>query len=210
MLQHLLSRTSTFMFIGHVAISNILPHSTAALHSDINHAIAIKPSAAPNAKPPETPALQSPIRVTPKSKPKGSKRAKNVFHNDHGFPHQSHEFDTILHSINSGCILCKCKHPAPPLNTIDPNFYAVYDKALHGAKLRKELDLSHLNSSLQAMVYSLIQKYRSVFDDKVQFIPAKDYSCVIDIGKAKPNEVKKIQYGPKGDSNHDAQMHCHP
>jgi hypothetical protein len=139
---------SSSTFISHVAISNILPHSTAASHSDINHAFTIKPSATPTVKPTETPALKSPIRVTPKSKPKGSKQAKNVFQDDRGFPDQSHKFDTILHSINGGCILCKRKHPAPPLNTIDPNFHAVYDKALLGAKLRKELDLSHLDPSL--------------------------------------------------------------
>jgi hypothetical protein len=148
MLRHLLSRTSSSTFISHVAISNILPHSTAASHSDINHAFAIKPSAAPTSKPTETPALQSLIHVIPKSKPKGSKRAKNVFHDDCSFPNQSHKFDTILHSINGRCILCKCKHPAPPIDTINPNFHAVYDKALHGAKLHKELDLSYLDPSL--------------------------------------------------------------
>ncbi len=159
MLRHLLSRTSSSTFISHVVISNILPHSTAASHSDINHAFAIQPSAAPTAKLTEMPALQSPIRVTPKLKPKGSKQAKNVFHDDRGFPNQSHEFDTILHNINSGCILCKRKHPAPPLDTINPNFH---DKALHGAKLREELDLSHLDPYLQATVYGLIQKYCAV------------------------------------------------
>jgi hypothetical protein len=197
MLRHLLSCTSSSTLISHVAISNILPNSTAASHSDINHAFAIKPSAVPAAKPTETPALQSSICATPKSKSKGSKRAKNVFHNDHSFPNQLRKFDAILHSINGGCILCKRKHSAPPLNTINSNFHVVYDKALHGAKLHKEIDLSHLDSSLQAKVYGLIQKYWSVFDDKGQFVPVKDYSFIIDTGNARPIMVKKIHYGPR-------------
>ncbi len=123
--QHSLSRTSISTFIHCVAISNNIPALVAASNSDINCAFAVKPSVARTAAPTETPASESPIRVTHKSKPTGSKRAKNVFHDDRGFPDQSHEFDTILHSINGGCILCKQKHPAPPINEIDPKFHAV-------------------------------------------------------------------------------------
>jgi len=141
--------------------------------------------------------MESPIRVTHKSKPTGTKRARNVFHDDRGFPDQLHEFDTVLHNINGGCILRKRKHPAPLIDDIDPKSHTVYDETLHGAKLRKELNLSHLDPSLQATVYSLIQKYWSVFDDKGQFAPVKDYSCVIDTGTARPIAVKKIHYGPR-------------
>ena len=139
----------------------------------------------------------SSICITHKSKPTGSKRAKNVFNDDRGFPDQLDKFDTILHNINSGCILCKQKHPAPPINEINLAFHAVYNEALHSAKLRKELDLSHLDPFLQATVYSLIQKYWSVFDDKGQFVPVKDYSCVIESGTARPIAVKKIHYGTR-------------
>jgi hypothetical protein len=43
----------------------------------------------------------------------------------------------------------------------------------------------------------LIQKYYSVFADKGQFVPVKDYSCMIDTGFAKPIAFKKIHYGPR-------------
>jgi hypothetical protein len=60
--------------------------------------------------------------------------------------------------------------------------------------MHRELDLSHLDVSLCNQVYCLIQKYWSVFDNKGQFVPVKDYSCKIDTGSAKPISVKKIHY----------------
>jgi hypothetical protein len=47
----------------------------------------------------------SPIRVSPKSKTSGAKRARNVFFNDRGFPDQSEEYDQLLHNIDGGVIL---------------------------------------------------------------------------------------------------------
>jgi hypothetical protein len=134
-----------------------------------------------------------PIRVALRMR---GKRRPNVFYDDQGFADQSHELDIILHNIDSGTILHKRKHPAPPLDDINPLFYALYVEAIHGAKLRKELDLSHLDIFLCKQVYRLLQKYWSVFDDKGQFIPVKDYSCIIDAGFAKPISVKKLHYGP--------------
>jgi hypothetical protein len=67
---------------------------------------------------------------------------------------------------------------------------------LHGKKLRSELDLSHLDNHVRSLVYCLIQKYWSVFDDEGQFLPVKDYSCEIDTGTARPIAFKKIHYGP--------------
>ena len=78
---------------------------------------------------------------------RGQKR-KNVFYDDRGFPDQSHEFDIVLRNIDGGTVLRKRKHPAPALDEIAPEFFSEYDESLHGAKLRKELDLSHLNLSL--------------------------------------------------------------
>jgi hypothetical protein len=120
------------------------------------------------------------------------KKRQNVFYDDRGYPNQSHEFEVLLHNINGGTILRKRKHPAPPLDDIDPRFFAVYNETAHGANLRKLLDLLHLNKSVQNHVYQLIQKYWSVFDDKGQFVPVKDYKCVIDTGTARPICVKKI------------------
>jgi hypothetical protein len=59
------------------------------------------------------------------------------------------------------------------------------------------LNLSHLDAPLCAHIYHLIQKYWSVFDDKGQFIPVKDYSCEINTGSARPISVRKIHYGPR-------------
>jgi hypothetical protein len=52
-------------------------------------------------------------------------------------------------------------------------------------------------SLISGKVYSVIQKYYSIFADKGQFVPVKDYSCVIDTGLAKPITIKKIHYGPQ-------------
>jgi hypothetical protein len=119
-----------------------------------------------------------------------------VFYDDRGYPNQSHEFNILLHNIYGSAILCKRKHPAPPLNEIDPKFFTVYDEATHGKNLRKQLNLSQLDMSVRNQVYRLIQKYWSIFNNKGQFIPIRDYQCVIDTGKARPISVKKIHYGP--------------
>ena len=115
-------------------------------------------------------------------------------HHTRGFPDQSNKFDIILHNVEGGPILRRRKHPAPPLDDIDPRFHAVYDESLHGEKLRKELDLSHLPIGLRTKVYALLQKYWSVFDDKGQFIPVKDYKCSIDTGSARLICIKNINY----------------
>jgi hypothetical protein len=125
------------------------------------------------------------------------KHRQNVFQDDCGFPDQSHDFNVILHSIDGGNILRKCKHPTPPLDKIDPLFASTYVEKLYGKKLCSELDLSHLNNHVCSLVYCLIQKYWSVFDDKRQFVPVKDYSCEIDTGTARPIAIKKIHYGPR-------------
>jgi hypothetical protein len=126
-------------------------------------------------------------------------RHPNVFYDDRGFPDQSHDlFDVVLHSIDGGTILCKCKHPALALDDIDPVFQSTYDETKHGAKLCSKLNLVHLDKPTQDLVYQLFQKYWSVFDDKCQFVPIKDYSCVIDTGSTQPISVKKIHCDPRG------------
>ena len=71
-----------------------------------------------------------------------------------------------------------------------------YDEALHGKRLSKDLNLSHLEVMLQHTLYALVQKYWSVFDDRSVFVPVHNYECVIDTGDAHPIAVKKIMYGP--------------
>jgi hypothetical protein len=144
---------------------------------------------------PNTPPSKPPICVMPKTRCNAGKQ-KNVFIDNQGFPDQSDEFDSLLHNVDSGTILRKCKHPAPSLDSINPHFHAVYNKKLDGEQLRKNINLSHLDASLQSKIYGLIKKYWSVFSTKGQFVPIKDYSCIINTGKAKPIAVKKIHYGP--------------
>ncbi len=124
-----------------------------------------------------------PIRVARKIR---GKKRPNVFLDDWGFPDQSHEFDVILHNVEGGPILWMRKHAARPLDDIDPRFLSQYDEKIHGEKLHKDIDLSHLDGTTRDLVYKLLQKYWSVFDDKGQFVPVKDYKCSIDTGSARP------------------------
>ncbi len=94
-------------------------------------------------------------------------------------------------------MLHKCKHPAPPLDDIDPHFKTHYDKTTHGTQLCQEHDLTHLGPSMPEGIYKLLQKYWSMFDSKGLFIPVKDYKCALETGSAHPIFVKKIHYGPQ-------------
>jgi hypothetical protein len=136
-----------------------------------------------------------PIRVA--DKPKRRRRLHNVFVGDRGFPDESEYYENLLHNINGGPILRKLKHPPPLLDEVDPEFFSAYDESKHGAQLKKDLDLSHLEPAIRNRIYELVKKYWSVFDNKGVFIPVENYECVIDTGDAKPIAVKKILYGPK-------------
>jgi len=122
---------------------------------------------------------------------------KNVFADDRGHPNQSNEYDTLLHNIDGGPVLQKLRHPAPPLNKIDPRFNFAFDNALHGEYLHQQLDLSHLNDAFQTRIYDHVKKYWSVFDDRGVWVPVKNYECVINTSNASPIAVKNIRYGPK-------------
>jgi hypothetical protein len=63
--------------------------------------------------------------------------------------------------------------------------------------MRRDLDLSHLDPGLRDQIYSFVNKYWSVFEDKGVFVPVKNYVCLIDSGNAPPIAIKKILYGPK-------------
>jgi hypothetical protein len=144
---------------------------------------------APDALPP------SPICV---DKTKGRRKVKNVFIDNHGFPDVSNDFNTLLHNINGGLVLCKLKHSPPdPNGPADPLFLFKYNKAQHGQWLCEQLNLSHLNQVLRDRINALVIKYWSVFDERGTFVPVCNYKCVIDTGNAAPITVKKIYYGPK-------------
>jgi hypothetical protein len=85
---------------------------------------------------------EAPIRVSPKP-PKGKKQ-KNVFIDDRGFPDQSDEFDTLLHSLDGGPLLRKRRHPAPAFDNIDPTFNHACEEALHGAQFNNKYVLNHI------------------------------------------------------------------
>jgi hypothetical protein len=121
----------------------------------------------------------------------------NVFVDDRGFPDKSEYYENLLHNIHGGPILHKLKHPPPSLDEVDPKFFSAYDESKHGAQLKKDLDLSHLEPAVHNRIYALVKKYMSVFDNKGVFVPVKNYECVINTGEAKPIAVKKILYGPK-------------
>jgi hypothetical protein len=122
---------------------------------------------------------------------------RNVLIDNQGFPNQSDKYNTLLHDIDSGTILRKLKHPPPPFDVVNPEFHFPFDEALHGKRLWVQLDLSHLNPSIQLKVTALVKKYWSVFDERGVWVLVWNYEWVIDTGDAHPIAVKKIQYGPK-------------
>ena len=119
---------------------------------------------------------------------------RTSFYEDHGFPNQSHDFNVILQNIDGDCILRKRKHPAPSLDDCNPCLASEFCKPKHGAKLRSDINLSHLDEQVRAKVYDLTQKYWSVFADEGQFVPVKDYQCqcVIDTGSAR-STLRKVK-----------------
>jgi hypothetical protein len=140
----------------------------------------------------------APICVAPKAKSR--RQIKNVFIDNRGFPDQSDDFDVLLHNIDGGPVLQKLRHPAPPLDDPDDLFPFSFIEDLHGDRMRKDLDLSHLAPDLQQQIYTLIVKYWSVFDDRGVFVPVRNYECVIDTGDA--HRGKKDHVWPQRDSDH--------
>ena len=136
------------------------------------------------------------IRVALKGKG-GHRQIKNIFADDRGYPDLTDNHDILLHNIDSGPVLRKLRHPPPPINEVNPSFDLPFDEALHGARLRQHLNLSHLDDALHARIYTLVQKYWSVFDERGVWVPVQNYECVIDTGDAPPIAVKNIRYGPK-------------
>jgi hypothetical protein len=98
---------------------------------------------------------KSPIRVTPK--PKSRRKLRNVFYDNCGFPDQSDEVDHLLKNIEGGVILCKKKHPQPPLKVDNPTFSYKFNEALHAAKIKSELLIDHLSPANAAEVVALIK-----------------------------------------------------
>jgi hypothetical protein len=136
--------------------------------------------------------VKSPISVSPK--PKCCRKLRNVFYNNRRFPDQSDKFDHILHNIDGGVILCKKKHPQPPLNVNKPMFNCKFDETLHADKIDSELSIDHLLPVDAAKVVAMIKQYWAVFNKWGTFIPIRDYKCVIETGTAALILIKKINY----------------
>lgn len=140
----------------------------------------------------------APAPIRPARKPPKGKRRPNVFVDDRGFPDQSDEFDTLLHSINGGPVLRKRKHPPRPLDELDPAFADPFDEAKHGEMFRSEFQPSPLLTDEQnATLANLIKEFWCVFSEKGLFVPVKDYECCINTGTAAPISIKGINYGPR-------------
>ncbi len=94
----------------------------------------------------------SPIHVA--HKPKRRKSLQNVFLDDRGFPDQSHDYNTLLHSVDGGPILRKLKHQQPDLDApIDPSYHSPFVANKHEAQMHAAMDLSHLSPTLQGKLY---------------------------------------------------------
>jgi hypothetical protein len=120
----------------------------------------------------------------------------NVFLDDRGFPDQSNDYNIVPHGIDDGKILWKLRHPQPDLTApVDPLYYLPFIAAKHKAKMRQDMDLSHLSPTLQDKLYNIIREHWSVFDKKGVFVLVKNFECMIDTGRARPIAVKKILYG---------------
>ncbi len=94
-----------------------------------------------------TPAWdQPPIQVA--DKPKRRWRVTNVFVDDRGFPYESEYYKHLLLNIDGGPILHKLEHPPPSLDMADPKFFCTSDESEHGAQLKNDLGLFHLEPAV--------------------------------------------------------------
>jgi hypothetical protein len=133
----------------------------------------------------------SPIHVTAKNKSRC--RLRNIFVDDRGFSNQFDQYNALLPTSDGEPIIRKLKHPFPPLDMVNPTFHFPFDESLHSKRLRMQLTLSHLDSTVQLKVTALVKKYWSVFDKRGVWVPVQNYECVIDTGNAHPIAIKKIQ-----------------
>jgi hypothetical protein len=63
--------------------------------------------------------------------------------------------------------------------------------------MKRDIDLSHLETNLQERMYNVIRCHWSMFDEKGVFVLVKHYECVIDTGNSPPIAINKILYGKR-------------
>jgi hypothetical protein len=100
-----------------------------------------------------------------------------------------------MHNINGSVILCKKKHPQPPLDVTNPSLNYKFDEALYADTIKSELSIGPLLPAGAAEVVALFKKYWSMFNKRGTFTPIVDYECVIDTSTATTIAIKKINYG---------------
>ena len=102
-------------------------------------------------------------------------------------------FEDMLPHVQ-GKFLRKRRHPARPLNDIDPEFNTKFDPELHGEDI-KELQTAHLPSDIASELIALVKEFWCVFDKRGLLVPVKDYECVIDTGNHPPIACRNPNYG---------------
>ena len=115
---------------------------------------------------------------------------------DRRFPDHQDSYEFVLSEVTAERLIRKRKHPAPNINSVDPNFDEEFDHSVHGKELSESLSISHLTLDQQSSLTSLIQKYWRIFSKKGVTIPVKDYECEIDTGNARPIVCKNIKFSP--------------
>jgi hypothetical protein len=101
-----------------------------------------------------TSTTRTPIRVDRQRK---GKRRPNVFIDNRGHPDVDNDWEWISAISVGKSIRRRTLHP--PSHDVDSSFNISFDESKHGEYLRTSLDLSHLLSSRDSKVISLIKKY---------------------------------------------------
>ena len=76
----------------------------------------------------------------------------------------------------------------------DLSFGEEYNEALHGKTLRKEINLSHLSTIQQNIVFENMKQFWRVFSKKCTTVPVKNYECEIDTGSSCPIDFQKYNF----------------
>ena len=80
---------------------------------------------------------------------------------------------------------------------VDPQFDVKYNKAKHGAYLKKHLKVDHLKPSVAKQVEAMVKKNWCVFNPDGLSLPVLGHKCSIDTGDAEPVHVNANNYGPR-------------
>ena len=108
---------------------------------------------------PNFPAGISKEPICPARRWTGKKRKVSTFFDNRGSIDPHSEWEDMLPLTSGTKALRKRLHPAPPLDTIDPDFNVAFDNIRHGPKLEKELNIDHLTDPQQGRLRELIKEF---------------------------------------------------